>query len=191
MSKSGQNSFGTAFLVAILAPLIQAPSSGQTPVSFADNDFGPGWTSMQVRCDGSFCSFSAERLSSGGNPGAFRQVTESFDELIIVSHWNDGFTYDPRTEGAISALDYSFDLLRVTALGTANWPLLVQDGNHYITGTSESNINDPNWTNHARSGLDPSAFVRIFGQGPARPDFSAGGAPLSFGYGTSNPAFSI
>ncbi len=141
---------------------------------------------MQVRCDGSFCSFSAERLSSGGNPGAFRQVTESFDELIIVSHWNDGFTYDPRTEGAISALDYSFDLLRVTALGTANWPLLVQDGNHYITGTSESNINDPNWTNHARSGLDPSAFVRIFGQGPARPDFSAGGAPLSFGYGTSN-----
>ena len=186
MLKSAQKSFGTAFVVAITALLIQAPSAGQTPVSFADNDFGSGWMSMEVRCDGSFCSFSAERPSSGGNPGAFRQVTESFDELIIVSHWNDRFTYDPRTEGAISALDYSFDLLRVTALGTANWPLLVQDGNHYITGTSESNINDSNWTNHARSGLDPSAFVRIFGPGPARPDFSPSGAPLSFGYATSN-----
>lgn len=51
----------------------------QNPISLADGSFAPDkWVSRKIVDTGGDGSFTTQTMNSGGNPGAFRDVTITF-----------------------------------------------------------------------------------------------------------------
>ena len=135
------------------------------------------------------------QVTSGGNPGSFRQTTHIWTGGTDANgaalgfeagHLRDGARHDPSRFGAIDHLDWSFDDKVISQVGgtpgVATFALLRQGGywfNHYDVNTAG------NWTAHSYRGLRATDFVNP-SAGPVNPDFSATGGLIEFGYGTAN-----
>ena len=155
------------------------------------------WNAAKVldTTPGAAASFSALQVASGGNPGAYRQVTHTLEPgAIRVAHLLNIF-YNPAVEGRISGIDYAYDLLNTSALaGTVvgYTPLLLQNGSYYglaLSGTPDQDgITIGGWTHFERFGLVASQFANYtsLGSGGANPDFSTSGAPIQIGYMSTN-----
>jgi hypothetical protein len=97
--------------------------------------------------------------------------------------------YDPQTQGAFVNVDYFEDALLVQGFGDgqATGIALRQSGNVYIRQVGSTP--DFAWTRKQDVDVPASAFVRIFDGGfdpGSRPDFSASGGPIEFGFMRSN-----
>jgi len=170
----------------ILAAL--AATARSQPVQVAESTFSDGdWVGTKIfdnTADGS-ATFTARQVAAGGNPGAYREVTQRVGlGTIWVAHIGTGATYDPRTQGAIARIDFSYDLIHLNAppnQAVGYSPTLFQNGNFYRFSTFDSVFNAA-WSPFSRNGLTPDDFFRAAGSGPARPDFSESGGPIQFGY---------
>lgn len=101
-------------------------------------------------------------------------------------------TYDPAVSGPLARLEYSFaaqDRTGYPRIITFIQLLLIQGDNVYVVpgwGFASANLNSPlpvpgDWTTTAQAGLTAASFELADG-GHAHPDFSASGAPITFGY---------
>ena len=137
-------------------------------------------------------SHSVDRAAAGGNPAAYRAMVHSLTagpSTLDVFHRALAATYDPASQGAIAAIDYTEDCIRQPT-STLNYQvqsslLLEQGSRRYLAASSDCTASL--WTPMPKSAsLNASAFVLV--QGPvctaaeACPDFGAGGALLRFGY---------
>jgi hypothetical protein len=180
-----------------LAPV---PASG---LSISDSSFAEAdWSATEVLDSAGTAMFTTSQQLAGGNPDAYRQTTHSIPDAgqsIILSHVFSGAHHDPAVSGAIGSIDFSLDLRFVGGSdGTAQvgYQLaLVQAGTHYrAPATAGAVAQGPGnglpglWSSFAFGGLDAASFTRVFGPGPANPDFSAGGAEIRFGFLTQNSA---
>ena len=103
-------------------------------------------------------------------------------------------SYDPSTQGAIVAIDQSYDLIGLQVNGVVGYsPLLYQNGSYYglsIGGgpIGADAIGQGTWQHFAHAGLTASDFGQyaISGSGGPHPDFSSTGAPIKIGYLNSN-----
>jgi hypothetical protein len=181
------------------------------PVAFSDSELDDeDWRIAAVDASGDATHAVQRDVAGSGNPGPYRRMThtvpysipppplaaEGGGEVvgsIEVQHRyvgasqggesSDGI-YDPGVLGAIVRVDVSFDrrLIDGSPGGVADAILAFQGGVAYraLPGI----VSESQWTTVAVE-LDASDFDA----NGAHPDFSAQGAPLSFGYARSSGAF--
>jgi hypothetical protein len=138
---------------------------------------------------------SEERVTTGGNPGAFRKMVISIPPQAgsgRVFYTSPAATYDPQTQGAIHVIDYSEDgiSLQNSPLSfTESAMLLEQAGRRYIANIRDlsPDVLPTLWSAvEIRSSLLAKDFNLIDGPacrtGEACPDFSAQGMPMRFGH---------
>ncbi|HRF60942.1 MAG TPA: PEP-CTERM sorting domain-containing protein [Fimbriimonadaceae bacterium] len=161
--------------------------------SFDDGIFGHGWYDAKVvdTTAGSLATYSAQQLSTGGNPTHHREVTHSYGfGAIVVAHWKSAFTYDPSSSGGLSSLNYSFDLIHKQPPGgqAVAYRLLVRQGGVDFVGPIHG-IFPAVWQTFSGTGLTATSFNNLLANGATgtlNPDFGSTGSPLTFGYISAN-----
>jgi len=172
------------FLVASTAT---TPEAGANQVVFSDSIYADAdWTIVNQ-----FGLVSAGQQLMGGNPGTYRQVALSVGQNVpFVGQLNRNFVYNPSVSGEINGITYKIDLETTNAEGATYFALLSQNGNLYIETMHTGNASPNTWlTENIALDLADFALVRTNTQGNAliidpdsRPDFSASGSPITFGY---------
>ncbi len=171
-----------------------AAPAGPVLVLFDDFEGGDNWTAtVTLTTNGSQHSAT---LAGGGNPGGQRRMThvmpgtedgENNPTQIAVLHTFTGGGWDPAVDGPLSHIDYAEDQIEFeppfdgAAIGTRF--AVVQDGVTYLAGINppDNAYRNTDWQTTRVVNLAPEDFVPAPG-----PDFSADGAPMTFGYARSN-----
>ena len=185
------NLFAAVCVVLLIAHLALAD------VVFSDSEFAEADWELTVLMDGPGGTITATQVISGGNPGAYRNVTHVLNapergrrSRVVGLHLPIGASYDPQLEGPIASIDYSQDALGIAIVGAGmrTTPLILQDGNAYQT--LGSLVTQPVWTTVSPSGLTEVDFALIRPNlsvdFSVHPDFSESGAPLRLGFTSSN-----
>jgi hypothetical protein len=182
------------------ATIVNLVTTG-TATQFADGVFNnANWSSAKVfdTTPSAGATFTAAQAASGGNPGQYRQVNMTFGQgTIIVGHLNPLAVYTPATQGAIGSISYSYDVREFNppfAGAAVNYALLLlQNGTYYVPDPTDTFSNTDNWQNVGNTNLTATQFSGLYqgtlqlpGAGPIHPDFSANGAPITFGYFSAN-----
>jgi len=132
---------------------------------------------------------SITRQTTGGNPGAYLRSVHSvnFGDGILTTGIYIDESYDPR-QGAISTIDYSYSVNHFSANGNTNARIaLLQSGQLFLASVQSFSGNQ--WVQRTDSGLNADDFLAVdsFITGAViRPDFSAFGDPIQFGYSFGN-----
>jgi PEP-CTERM motif-containing protein len=181
----------TMVVLAVLGLALSTRIAGAAVV-FSDTEFANAdWSALILQSSGP-ATFTAQQQPSGGNPGAYRELRQNFGgpaagDSITTGHQRNVALYNPATQGAISEVDFAFDLLLLdggASLAVAYGALLVQAGSYYVAGSELTTTSS--WTSHVIASLEASDFGKIFGSGPSNPDFSSTGTPVFFGYYAGN-----
>jgi hypothetical protein len=176
--------------------------SSMPPVVFQDSEFALadwlGGAIVQPLVGGP--THAEEQIASGGNPGAYRQVTLSMpggNSLLTAFSTYQGAAYDPVAQGPVYLIDFAEDCIALPGvLGVGPLLLLEQDGRRYAAGGGA--FCDATWRKqpYLHSAFARSDFVQFDGPtcaaGAACPDFSANGKPLRFGlvnFNQGSPGF--
>jgi hypothetical protein len=157
-------------------------------VVFEDGDFLPeNWVPTT---DG-------ERISSGGNPGAFWQMAEISPGADPVFHTYQSAAYDPASEGPIYVIDFEEDCARIWSSSqfvpqVDSYLMIEQAGRKYVASSlrpyerHQIDCGETTWRQMRRSSLGSRDFTLVAGPecnvGQSCPDFSAVGQPMRFGY---------
>ncbi|MBK5294878.1 MAG: hypothetical protein JJE04_24770 [Acidobacteriia bacterium] len=179
-----------AGLLAMAVGIFMVPAAAQ-PLTFSDGDFSTGWTATKIldTTSEARATFSAAPVPTGGSPGAYRLVIHTYDlGSIFVGHLRGGAVYDPRVQGAISAIDFSYDLIHLNpppAQAVAYFLLVFQNNTYYRSPAGDQVFNQA-WTPFSRRGLTAADFVRVSGPGPVLPVFCATSPPIQLGYISAN-----
>lgn len=187
--------------MAVLAMFALSPSAAAQTVS--DGTFLDANWSLTQFLAGNGGSSTAAQVLAGGNPGAYRNVTDALNAappgsqtIVLSTSIYTPFTYNPAASGAIGSLNYSEDAACTSGCfgqGQSTGPALLQGGNLYILSSS-SVITGPGaaWTPHVLNGLTAADFglVNVTPTGifdnTQHPNFSAGGGPIQFGFFRAN-----
>jgi hypothetical protein len=182
---------------------LQAQAIGQLHVSatpgiaYADGEFLPtDWVFSPVLGPAPApAASSAERVATGGNPGAWwrMQVQQaSGTSSARVSFLSTSAVYDPRQHGAIAAIAHTEDCIAVLPSDTAYtdaWLVLEQAGRHYVAVdmVGVPNCAQAGWRPVVGRGrLVEQDFTLLAGPacaaGETCPDFSASALPMRFGF---------
>lgn len=135
-------------------------------------------------------AFSVSRASTAGNPGAHRVVEYGpAPPAEHVAHTAQAAIYDPGQQGSIYAIDFNVDCLAISAPEGAEpnvRPMLRQGARIYYGPLQVCGTNA--WSSYStRPGGSLLRFAFAIFHGPACgagescPDFSAAGAPITFG----------
>ncbi len=166
-------------------------------VAYADGEFLPAdWVFSPVLGPAPApAASSAERVATGGNPGAWWRMQVQVPTgagSARLSFLSTSAVYDPRQRGAIAAIDYAEDCTAVLpsdTAGTQSWLALEQAGRHYVANTrfASPSCAAAGWRPVASLGrLVEQDFTFVAGPacaaGEPCPDFSAAAAPLRFGF---------
>lgn len=172
-------------VVVRLAIVLSVVSVSRAQIIYSDGDFGGGNWSFQTSTSLG-ASAAASRISSGGNPGAYMQISLSMaagQGYSVLWAFNSSAIYDPSTT-PIDTVGYSEDLLQggsPQAAGTA----LLQNGLRYYryAWSTDTSV----WTTRIASpDLGASGYFlddsQNNGINPLNPNFSILGAPITFGF---------
>jgi len=167
-------------------------------IVFADGEFlDDDWlVSPVIDSSGPTFVHSDERAATGGNPGAFRRMTEQLQKNSIarVFYLSKSATYDPATQGAVYVIDYAEDCIDMESselIGVYSDFVIEQAGRRYYSfrpsPTTSHTCNQLNWSaGPSLSSLGRDDFRRWSGPacdvGEICPDFSANGKPMRFGF---------
>jgi hypothetical protein len=178
-----RNAYGTSTATALLQV---SPLPG---VLYEDIDFRmSGWEVTAVaepaQADAKLRAVQSE---SGGNPGAFMQVSFEFPPApssVRVFHTYLAATYDPARQGAIYGVDMAADCKWITGGTVYIERMLEQAGRRFTSHTGDYCVAWLNMFSKLLS-LRADEFVQVDGPacepGETCPDFSATGAPIRFG----------
>ena len=182
--------------------------SGQLLVSttpavvFEDGEFleaGWAWSGFVGFAQGTPSSaLRVTRPTVGGNPGAYRAIEYgplSSVDRMFATHIAQAATYDPGQLGAIYSIDFRAECRGLSGDGVrmSVRPLLRQGARTYAGDfVYEQECGAPGWNfDSGRGSMVASNFDQILngppcGAGETCPDFSAAGAPITFGMYTVN-----
>jgi hypothetical protein len=183
---------GVSVVVAYAGRLAVSSLPG---VVFQDAEFQPAaWAaSAVVTPAASGATHTEEQASTGGNSGTYRRMVHAWpkgtDSLrVFNSALASG--YDPSSLGAIYVIDFSEDCIVSAASASpavvASNLLVEQGGRRYVASGSNACFSTAWAPLAARMSLGAADLVLVdgpaCGAGESCPDFSAGAAPLRFGY---------
>lgn len=176
----------------LLTSLLLAHPSGATTLTVHDM-LAADWAQTVLRHQGNgSVDFSVQaRVGDPGN--SFWQVqfelpasTGPGTSSDVVAHVYTGAGWNPASDGAIDRFDFGVDALVIASTfgnGSAGFvrPVVEQGGVIYSVASSSLALqNLPQFSPLAWHFEDTDAWTTLSGVG--RPDFSASGAPLRFGY---------
>lgn len=136
--------------------------------------------------------------SSSGNPGAHRVVSYgpiTSGDRMFATHLASRVAYDPKQQGAIYSIDFSAQCKALSGYGVrmSVRPLIRQGSRTYTTDILYAQYCEgPGWNfENDRGSIVMSDFSQVLvgppcGQTESCPDFSADGAPITFGMLTVN-----
>ena len=199
MTKMSVHTF-TALLGMLM--LSQSPAVRAATVRLADRDFAAADWAALILMDttpGSTLVVTAGQAVSGGNPGAYRSLTQHSDSPVgtavnlVSGHLFLGQAYQPAVAGAIRTVDVSFDGISIgSSAGAVAYAAFVrQDGRDFVAAGGQA-LNGAGWVALAFPALTADAFSAITSAGfdsALHPDFSASGAPVAFGFAALNGTF--
>ena len=135
-------------------------------------------------------SGSAIRVASGGNPGAFLQVTHTFTygDTIWTGGIKTDYAYTPSTAGAITSLSVSADV-KMSPIGSSAWQLVIEQSGQRYYSVPWNSFSNSTWSTVSSSNLTASNFdtnpwalnAGILPNGN-HPNFSSTAAPIEFGF---------
>jgi YVTN family beta-propeller protein len=164
---------------AIAALFVRGSPASSTslndPVVISDGEFRTADWSVSGMAE-----WDVQQQLSGGNPGAWRRTTHfvlSSDSKTVHRFVRPGSTYTPATQGAIGAIDLSYDRSILAGSIAYDGVVLEQDG--VVYETFEHASDGSGWTTFSRINLGADSFSDQLGR---HPDFSAAGSTLRFGY---------
>ncbi|MBL8175273.1 MAG: PEP-CTERM sorting domain-containing protein [Bryobacterales bacterium] len=179
--------------MAVYAPL----HAGVTVIT--DGDFQPAnWSQVvfnQVNGTG-----TNSRQAAGGNPDAYRQMAMAFQPVaagtnlnINIASFGSLLTYDPSAGGAIQQIRFDYDLSRISSTGLGSTtpagfyrPFLEQGGKRFFLAGVDDQVLLSAWTAFHHVSTDPNDWGQI-NAGVEKPDFSASGGVITFGYRVALP----
>jgi hypothetical protein len=175
-----------AILLAVTSALTWAGGARAATLTFSDGTFDPANWSTQLFNFHTGGSATPSQAASGGNPGSYQEVAYATN----VFHGFSGAVVDPSVDGAIASVDYNWDVRAVSGGGTFSGPALAQGGSFYVSaGLLDLTGTSTQWRSVSRVGVLEVNFGTIqdiLEIDPAQdPDFSASGAPITFGYFTA------
>jgi hypothetical protein len=196
---------GCCVLAAAVLTFATGPAFAGNVVTFSDDTFSDSnWSATKCWDTAGGQSFQAYQNIAGGNPNAYRFVSESTTGgAENVAHIYLGGTYNPHTQGSISDLDWGFDAKLISPPGKAGlgaWFILEQGADssghpvifqsNAIQGESGySSITSGNWTTFHEELMNASCWTSNQSANPGaplNPDFSTDGGVISFGFETSS-----
>jgi hypothetical protein len=175
-------------LKALLITIVLASSNAcRAAVVFFDSNMNTtGWTAGSL-VTGVGGTFSRSSVGSGGFPGSYMRfdttVYNGFTQREqLVYTYSNSATYDPSL-GAFTGLDV--ELSAIILIPGAGFPpgheygiALAQGGKNYFAHLDHATST---WTTTALH-LDAQSFQQFHGAPNDHPDFSASGAPITFGF---------
>ena len=130
---------------------------------------------------------AAGQVGSGGNPGAYRIVTNySVGDAVRSFSVLRTSSYAPEALGGLSGIDYWFDVLGQGGTGEQVGGALLQNGILYYAAVADSSL-ATTWTSHGWTNLAAAAF-RTTSSAADHPDFSLKGGEIHFGYYVLTPS---
>jgi opacity protein-like surface antigen len=180
--------------------LMMASQIAAAAVTVSDSTFADANWNLTQFLGGTGGSVTAGQVLSGGNPGAFRNLTDTLTGggvgIVLGTNIYTPFTYSPTVSGAIASLNYIEDAACTSGCfgaGQSTGPAVLQSGKLYILGTSTV-ITGPSaaWAAHPLNGLTALDFGLVnvtattIVDNTQHPDFSATGAPIQVGYFRAN-----
>jgi hypothetical protein len=168
--------------------------SSMPAVTFTDTEFPDSDWSLAAVATPPLAGlpFSARRVGSGGNPGAYRLLIVDLPlEVRTVSLLDSmvAAVYNPATQGAIYRIEFSLDCNNIAVASgyRQNWlPTLEQGGRRFTPDRDfAATCFSPGWYTKSWLGFDASAFNLVDGPscgvGETCPDFSGQGLPIHLG----------
>lgn len=170
---------------------ISVGAIGELPDVRFQDDFTTGlqWLSTVIQNDQNAWTQSSVNSATGGNPGGFRRMLHTLTvntaptfSTIFVQHLYTGGTYEPSTQGAVTAIDYAEDHQIqgsvygsfVIVQGGVTYQALFPAGSVFAAGP---------WQTTTLAGLKPTDFTPAPG-----PNFSGTGSRMQFGFIRGNTA---
>jgi hypothetical protein len=138
-------------------------------------------------------SASGTQTATGGNPGSYRQVTNTtnsaigqpFSNTVFGFHRFSGGVYVPSTGGAILTVDFSAATDRITS-GQQAYGLALRQGGVIYYGPLFLNPTAFNtWATTTQPGLTAASFDAL-APGVQNPNFSVSGSSIEFGFVSGN-----
>jgi hypothetical protein len=169
--------FATATITAAISHAAYADTLVFFDGTFSDAD----WTLVD-----SFSAGFVGQVTTGGNPGSYRQTTLFVGQNIPrAGSLNTTFVYNPSVQGALTGITYNIDLITTNAAGATYIPLIRQNGSLFLDTNANdfANATSNSWLNHNLV-LHLDGF-RAFSNGNTSnvlPDFSTNGGAITFGY---------
>jgi len=161
------------------------------PVVFQDGEFNAGTWFTELYQQESGGTSQAARVTSGGNPGAALQITNTVNAggTVIGFHRYGNTTstrYVPSTQGEIATLDYNIDYRMINGFGQGqSFGFALKQGQVIYTAADATTGISSQWSNRPVSGLIETDFTRVDGA-LGHPNFTTSGEPIRFGIFTGN-----
>lgn len=177
---------------ALGALALLAGAARADTVQFSDGTFGAAWASSKIldTTPGALATFTSTTTLADGGPPPCRETSHTYDSgAIVVAHLNTAATYAP-SSGTLCAIDVAYDAIHYPgpAGGAVRYRLLLFQNGTWYHHTAGHDVFVGPWTSYIATGLGSGAFTKVAGAGPDVPDFSCAGAPITFGFSTSNSA---
>lgn len=180
----------------LAASIVLASTASSQTVSYQVGAFPPAsWEEHILAIDPDSWSHSATATATGGNPGDALQLEFSAPRMtpgshqLIVAWMNGGLAYDPSASGAVERFAFAIDAAGLFSSGISGTfygylrPMIQQDGNLFSVGSSSLQIPSSDWTTMSWNWLATDNWITAPGVPVgALPDFSASGAPITFGF---------
>jgi hypothetical protein len=182
-----------AALIAVLISLgMLQPGRAATATSFpslADDTFDPANWSITMAWEfyPGTSSAAFRNYLDGGNPGEFAGVSLHSTAPNAVAVIRQGWTYDPATQGEILSISSWADLRLVRYSGANGFApyraLILQNGNFFYSNGAMG-VTSLAWTPYASANnqITSDQFIGVGNAASFRPDFTANGAPIQFGF---------
>jgi hypothetical protein len=183
-------SLGMLVILEVLTAYVSQAKVLTSTITFSDGLFrNTDWIGMVIYEDGPPVSFESQQDISAGHPNEYRWLQHYYGGPgnIITAHLREEVVYDPKKQGEISSIAFSFDLILFDggdSEGVAYGNLIFQNGSYYAPNYVLTTRFQ--WESHSITNLTATNFWLLSGPGPAYPDFSANGSPIQFGYYASN-----
>ena len=170
--------------------------SSMPAVTFTDTEFlESDWSLVTVANPPlSGLPFSAIRVDSGGNPGAYRLLIVDLSlqvRTVNLLNFTGAAVYDPATQGAVYLIEFRLDCNNIAVARdpsyTNHWlPVLEQGGRRFTPDRNAgASCFSPGWNTISWFGFDATSFKLVdgpsCGAGETCPDFSSQGLPMRLG----------
>jgi len=186
-------------LLSLAAGSLAASAAAFANVTFYDGTLlDQDWTVTTITNGVAIGStVSSGHVLAGGNGGSWMQVNiagvvQGAFASVFGIHMNVGAFYDPSSQGAVTAMDYSEDsinLLPLSGDGQVTGLAIIQNGTIYVQRSPllvmpYSGFSD--WMQNAAPGLQATDLWELTGSGlldsTSNPDWSITGSTMQLGF---------